>query len=95
MNNTKLTRREVSHFIATAIATKEDGSEKKRGGQRKGLNMPRPLAVSLYSQRWCIMSGSRPSNQPSAATKDLGEPARHPFNPRNMPQGGYMMTVVQ
>ena len=94
-DTTKLTRREVSHFMATTIVAKEDGSEKKkRGVWRKGLNTPRPLVASLYSQRRCTVSSSGPSDQPSAATKDPWESARHPFNPRSMPLGGCMMMVM-
>jgi hypothetical protein len=97
VDNTKLTWRKALHFITTTIATKEeDGSEKvKRRGQRKGLNTLRPLGASIYSQRWCAMSGSRPSDQPSVATKDLGELARRPFNPYSTPLGGCVMMATQ
>jgi hypothetical protein len=39
VDNTKLTRREVSHFIATTIATKEeDGSkEEEEKGPEEGI----------------------------------------------------------
>jgi hypothetical protein len=35
MDNTKLTRREVSHFIATTIATEEEARSKEE--EEKGL----------------------------------------------------------
>ena len=37
-DNTKLTRREASHFIATTIATEEDGSkEEEESGSEEGI----------------------------------------------------------
>jgi len=42
------TQREASHFII-AIVTKEDGSEKKRKGQRKGLKMLHPLGLPFIA----------------------------------------------
>jgi hypothetical protein len=38
VDNTKLTRREVSHFIATTIAVEEDGSkEEEERGPEEGI----------------------------------------------------------
>ena len=38
VDNTKLTRREATHFITTAIATKEDGSkEEEERGLEEGI----------------------------------------------------------
>jgi len=37
VDNTKLTRREASHFIATAIAAEEDGFEEEERGTEEGI----------------------------------------------------------
>jgi hypothetical protein len=90
VNNTKLTRREVLHFITTAITTEEDGSEEEEErGPKEGIeDAPR-------GQRRCTMSGFGPSDQPLAARKDPGKPASHPFNPRNTPPSGCVMIAAQ
>ena len=47
-DNKKLTRREASHFIATAIAAEEDGSEKKKRGAEERIKdamSPRDLPL--------------------------------------------------
>jgi hypothetical protein len=45
----RVTRREASHFII-AVTAKEDGSEKERRGQRKGLKMLRPPGLPFIAQ---------------------------------------------
>ena len=63
VDNTKLTQRKASHFIATTIAAEEDGSEEEEErGQRKGLKTPCPPGASLYSQRSCTVSSFKPSD---------------------------------
>jgi hypothetical protein len=51
MNKTKLTQREASHFIATAIASKKTDlkKKKKRRGQRKGLEAPCPRGLPFIA----------------------------------------------
>jgi hypothetical protein len=49
VDNTKLTWREASHFIATAIATEEDGSEEEERGSKKGIEGVASPRASLYS----------------------------------------------
>ena len=49
-DNTKLTLREASHFIATAIATEEDGSEKdEERGAEEGIEDVASPEAPLYS----------------------------------------------
>jgi hypothetical protein len=95
-DNTKLTQREVSHFIATAIAAEEEDGfeEEEERGPEEGIEDTASPRASLYSQRQCAVSGSGPSDQPSAATKDPGEPARRPFNPHSMAPSGCVMTAA-
>jgi hypothetical protein len=91
VDNTKLTRREASHFIAVdivAAAIEEDGSEekkKKRGGTEEGIKDVASPRGSLYSQRAVRCEQIWPSDQPSTATKDPRKPARHHSNPHNPP----------
>jgi hypothetical protein len=84
VDNTKLTWREASHFITIAITAEEDGSEEE---EERGLE-------EGIEDAMCAVSGSGPSDQPSTIIKDLGELARHPFNPRNTPPGGCVMMAA-
>jgi hypothetical protein len=49
VDNTKLTWREASCFIAISITTEEDRfEEEEERGQRKGLKTPCPPGAPLY-----------------------------------------------
>ena len=48
-DNTKLTRRDASHFIAIAIATEEDGSEEEERGSGEGIEDTASPGAPLYS----------------------------------------------
>jgi hypothetical protein len=77
VDNTNLTRREASHFIAVdivAAAIEEDGSEekKKRGGRRKGLRTSHPLGAPFIAKGRCAVSRSGPPISHQQLQRTLG-----------------------
>jgi hypothetical protein len=86
VHNTKLTQREVSHFITATITTEEDGSkeEEEMGLEEWIEDTASPGGSPLQPER-CAESGFGPSDQPSTVKKGPEELARRPFNPHSMP----------